>query len=228
MPTVSTDADAYQSLDRIRQRVDFEADDFFDDNAALRFDELLVELEAEARGIFETLWGDETPLTETDRVQEIRTTDDSALALVYPIQSVSKVERKISLSSDWEEVDPEWYDWTNHRLVLARRPNTRTLRQQQHSNPLTRYAERVTWQDYAAVLRVTYDRGFGSEPPTDIQNIQIQMIANALRKRKQDETISAASPEELSNAMGTSEMLTDDLRQRIDDVTTPGMATLSV
>ena len=228
MPSVSVDADAYQSLDSIRQRLDHEPADFFQDNAQLRFDELLVQLERESRGIFETLWGDQTPLTETDRVDERRATDDAAMAFPYPINDVSKVERKVSLASDWEELDTDYYDFTEHRLVLARRPNTNTMRYRQRANRIAADANRATWRDIAAKIRVTYDRGFGSSPPSDIINIQIQMIANALRKRKQDQTTAAAAPDELAEAMGTSEMLTEDLRQRIADVTSPGRATMSV
>lgn len=228
MPTVETESGAYQDLDRIRQRIDVKPDDIFDDNAALRFDELLVELEVESRGIFETLWGDQTPLTETDRVDERRATDDAALLMPYPVQSVSKVERKVAQSSDWLELDSDHYDHTEHRLILARRPNINTMRYRQRANPLTADADRATWRDIATTLRITYDRGFGEEPPADIQSIQIQLISNFLRKRKVDQTLSAASPGELADQMTADMVVTEEIRQRIGDVTRPGGATLSV
>lgn len=225
-PTV--DSDAYQTLSEIHDRIQYDGDDFFDDNAALRFDELLVTLEQESRGIFETLWGDQTPLEETGRVDEIRATDDAALALVYPITDVTKVERKVALSADWDELDTDWYDHSDHRLILARRPNTNSMRLRQRGNPLARNADRATWSDIATKLRVTYDRGFGTDPPADIKSVQIQLIENFLSDRKRRETESAASPDELAQAMDADRVVTEEVRERISDVTSPGRATMSI
>lgn len=229
MATVSTSGDAYQDLDAIRERLDYRGRDFFDEqNAQLRFDELLVRLERESRGIFETLWGDETPLSEDGRTDTLRTTDDAAIPLVYPIRDVTKVEYKTSIASDWETLDADRYDATDHRLVLAARPNLNALRGRRRHNVIAGIATRASWRDLGAKLRVTYDRGFSGGAPDDVVNIQNQMIQNALRHRKREQTVSSASPEELADATATPEMLTDDLRDRIADVTTPGKATLSI
>ena len=231
MPTVSTNPDAYQDLDRIRQRIDYEPTDFYDDrdNAALRFDRLLVELETESRGIFETLWGDQTPLTETDREDVIRPPDDAALPLVYPIQSIASVEYKRTLGSEWDALEEDWYTHTEHRLILAERPNANTVRRRYNrGNPLTNKAERTTWGDLAAELRVTYDRGFGDTPPADILSIQIALVENMLGSRKLDETISAGSPEQMREAITADDVVTDAIRSRVDDVTKPGLATITV
>jgi len=231
MPTVSTSSGAYQSLARIRQRINYKPDDFYGDdpNAALRFDELLVELEEESRGIFETLWGDETPLTETDRTDVLQPTDNAAEALVYPIQSVSEVEIKRTLNSDWDTLDPEWYTHTEHRLILSDRPNSNVLRYRyRRGNAIADAAERTTWNDLAAKVRVTYSRGFGDAPPQDIQSIQIDLIENMLGSRKLQETISAGSPEEMRESITADNIVTDAIRRRIDDVTKPGLATISV
>lgn len=228
MPTVSTDADAYQDLERIRDRVDYDGADFYDHNEQLQFDELLVELEKESRGIFETLWGDQTPLTETGRTDELRCTDDAAIPLVYPINDVTKVERKNTMASDWETLDSNWYDFTDHRLVLSRRPNTNTLRHRQRGNALAADAERAAWRDIATKIRVTYDRGFGETPPADILSIQVDLINNMLRQRKSEQTVAAASPEEFAGQTETAEVVTQELRDRISDVTSPGYATFSV
>jgi len=225
MPTVSTDADAYQDLEDIRQRLDHRGTEFFDDNAQLRFDELLVQLERESRGIFETLWGDQTPLTEEGRVDTKRTTFDAALLLVYPVNDVTKVELEGSPGDDWDELASDRWDFTKHRVILSNRHRNAPA---QRGNPLDDHATRPTWRDLAEKIRVTYDRGFGSEPPTDITNIQIQMIQNALTHRRGEQTASAGSPDELADRIGMSEMLTEDLRARISDVTSPGGATLSV
>ena len=47
MVTVSVGADAYQTLDQLRQRIDYDGGEFFDDNEQLRFDELLVQARGE-------------------------------------------------------------------------------------------------------------------------------------------------------------------------------------
>jgi hypothetical protein len=228
MPTVSADADAYQDLETIRERVDYSATDFFDDqNAQLQFDELLVRLEREARGIFETLWGDQTPATETGRTDVRRATDDAALTLVYPIQEVDTVEYKTTLSSDWETLDTDRWDHTDHHLVLAERPNVNSLRYHQRGNALAANAERATWRDLAAKVRVTYDRGF-DPVPSDVLSIQIQLITNMLRQLKREQTVAAASPEEFAGQTETNEVVTDEVRNRISDVTSPGRATMSI
>lgn len=226
-PTVGSEG--YQDLDAIRQRVDYGGSDLFNDNAALRFDQLLVRLEEESRGIFETLWGDQTPLTEEGRIDEKRATDDAAMLLVYPINDVTKVERKTTMGSDWKTLDSDWWDFTEHRLVLARRPNTNTLRHRQRGNPLTANANRSTWRDIASKIRVTYDRGFGSEPPADIKSIQISLINRMLRNLKGEQTVAAASPDELAGvASDFDATVTDEIRDRVADVTSPGGATMSV
>jgi hypothetical protein len=230
MATVSTSSGSYQNLERIRQRIDWSPRDFYGDdpNAALRFDELLVELEEESRGIFETLWGDETPLTETGRTDTIQPTSDAALALVYPINDVTKVERKVTIGDDWDTVDADWYTHTEHRLILSDRPNTNTLQHKRRGNTVTDNANRTTWSDFAAKLRVTYNRGFGDSPPQDIQSIQIALIENMLADRKQSQTTAAGSPEEQGQAITNGNIVTEELRSRIADVTTPGLATVSV
>jgi hypothetical protein len=232
MPTVAVSSGAYQDLSRIRQRIDHQPADFYGDdpNAALRFDELLVELEEESRGIFETLWGDQTPLTETDRTDTFASVpDDAALALVYPITDVSEVEYKRTLASDFETLDTDWYTHSDHRLILSDRPNSNALRYRYaQGNPIADAAERTTWGDLAAELRVTYDRGFGQDPPQDIQSIQIALIENMLASRKLQQTHSAAAPDELASVIDAEDVVTESLRQRIDDVTKPGLATISV
>jgi len=230
MPTVETESGSYQSLERIRQRIQYDADDFYSGgNAELHFDELLVELEKESRGIFETLWGDETPLTETDRVDTVEPTDNAAIPLVYPITNVSKVEYKRTLAGDFEELDTERYRATEHRLILADRPNSNALRYRYaQGNPIADAADRTTWGDLAEELRVTYDRGFGSTPPADILSIQIALIENMLGSRKMQENISAGSPGEMREVIAADDVVTDAVRQRIADVTSPGLATITV
>lgn len=228
MPTVSTGTDAYQDLETIRSRIDHKPEDLFDDNAALQFDELLVRLETEARGIIVTLWGDQTPLEENGRTDTIRATDDAALKLAYPVRDVTKVERKISQASDWITVDEDWYDYDAHHLILSRRPSTNLMRQQQQGNALATDAERASWRGLGEVLRITYDRGFKGGAPADVKSAEIQLIANMLTKLRTDQTIAAGSPDELAQAVDTDMIVTEEIRSRIGDVTSPGYATMTI
>jgi len=224
--TPTTDPGAYQDLDRLRQRVQYDGDSLFQDNAELRFDQLLVELERESRAIYETLWGDQTPLTEEGRTDEKRTTDDAAMLLVYPINDVQEVEYKRTLASDFETLDARFWDYTEHRLILARNRPSAVVGQ---ANPTARNARRATWRDIAARIRVTYDRGFGDTPPADILSLQVDLINKMLRKLRTEQTVAAASADELGDAVGAMDDVVDDeLRARINDVTSPGGATLSI
>lgn len=229
MPTVSTEAGSYQDLTRIRERIDWQARDFYDDdpNAELKFDELLVDLETESRGIFETLWGDQTPLEETGRVDEMRAKDVAAMQLVYPINNIQQVEYKRTIAADYQTLDAERYDSTDHHLILAKRPNSNSLRYQTRGNPAAVNAQRAEWADLAVKVKVTYDRGFGSEPPADILSIQIDLIENLLAHRKQQQTQAAGSADQQGEAM-QSAIVTDAIRDRISDVTSPGLATMTI
>jgi len=212
--TPTVDADAFQPLGEI-----------FQDNAQLRFDELLVRLETESRGVFLTLWGDQPVVEETGRTDEKRATDDAAMLLVYPVNDVTKVETKKSVGADWKTLDSDRWDFTDHRLILANRQ--RYAPDRRGNNDLTEYASRATWRDIAAKVRVTYDRGF-DPVPGDIKSVQIQMINQYLRKLRREQTTAAASPEELAGVTDMNEVVTDEIRQRVSDVTSPGGATMSV
>lgn len=223
--TPTTDAEAFQSLDSLRERVDYDGEELFSDNAQLRFDQLLVRLERESRDIFITLWGDQPPTAEDGRIDTKRTTDDSAIMLPYPVRDVTEVEVKRSLDSDWDTLDADWYDFTPHRLVLARTSLSDRVRR---GNPIAETARRATWRDIGVKIRVTYDRGFESIP-YDIQSIQVTMVNRMLRHLRSEQTVAAASPDEF---MGVSPdwdtVLTDEVRQRIQDVTKPSGATMSI
>jgi hypothetical protein len=227
MPQVSVDANAYQDLAALRPRIDYQGEDFFTDNEQLRFDELLVRLEKESRKVFETLWGDQTPAEELDREDVKRCTYDTAIKLVYPIQDVSQVEFKRTLDSDWEVLESNRYDFTNHHLILSRRPATDVIRHRNAGSRITELNTRATWADLAEKIRVTYDRGF-DPVPFDIQSVQVQLINQMLRKLKREQTVAGASPDELAEMTDRREVVTEEIRERISDVTSPGRATHSV
>ena len=234
-------SEPYQSLDRIRARIEHEPSDLFEDNEEKRFDRLIMGtdevgdgaawtgLEAEARGIIETLSGDNPWNLEEDRVDEKRAPDTATLPLAYPIQSVSTVEIKRTLRSDWHELEDYQYQATEHNLIAefgSRAGRARTANGTRQSvNELLSTTLRRNWSDRAVRVRVTYDRGFETVP-LDIQSVQIQIINRMLRMLRNEQTFAAASPEDFAGLSPEFDaVMTEDIRDRIDDATPLGAAT---
>ena len=234
-------SEPYQPLERIRARVEHEPTDLFEDNAEKRFDRLIMGteevgdgdawtgLEAEARGIIETLSGDNPWNEETDRVDEKKSPDTATLPLAYPIQTVSKVEIKRTLRDDWQELEDYQYQATEHHVVAefgARAGRARTgSGSREPVNELLQTTTRRNWADESVRVRVTYDRGF-DPVPLDIQAVQITMINRMLRMLRNEQTFAAASPDDFAAVSPEFDaVMTDDIRQRIDDATPLGAAT---
>jgi hypothetical protein len=235
-------ADRYQPIDRLKARIDYEPDDLFTNNEAKRFDRLLggeayvgddpdgwAGLEAEARGMIETLSGDEPWSREVDRVDSFRPTDNAAIPLVYPIESISTVEIKRSQRDDFEQLEAFEYDHTDHHLVLPR--DTRAQKRPRDlrpANELLSTTQRRTWYDVAVRVRVTYTRGF-DPVPQNIQQIQVSLVNRMLRQLKGEQTIAAASPEEFAGVSPEMDaVLTERLRERINSLTPLGGGTRAV
>ena len=243
-----TAGDPYQSLERIRERVEHTPDDLFEENAEARFDRLImgtdatdpdapaaeswIGLEAESRGIIETLTGDQPLGREVDRVDEFRPSTDAAIPLVYPVESVASVEYKHSLRSDWRELDAHRWtmdrDGRGHTLILEAMRRGGGGRGGTRRNTLADTANRATWGDLAAKLKVTYTRGF--DPiPADIQSVQIALINRMLRLMRAEQSFAAASPEEWQGVSPEFDrVITEDTRERLEDFTTIGAATMSM
>ncbi|AFH22520.1 hypothetical protein OSG_eHP28_00140 [environmental Halophage eHP-28] len=234
--------DRYNSIERLRARVDYNPSDFFENNEVKRFDRLLggepfvgddpdgwAGLEGEARAMINTLTGDETFNEELGRVDEIRATDDASIPLVYPIRDVSKVEAKTHIGGDYFDLDADQFDFSDHRLILADRTNrVGTGVGRRAANELIRHNQRTTWGDLYAKLRVTYDRGY--DPiPANIKAIQVAIVNRQLRMLRGEQAIAAASPDEFAGVSPQFDMvLTDDIRRRIEDLTPLAGATQSV
>jgi hypothetical protein len=224
--TPTVDDGAYQTLSELRDRVDYTGEELFQDNEQLRFDHLLVRLERESRKIFETLWGDETPVTETGRTDRRRATGDAAMQLIYPIQEVTEVEYRRSPGSDWQTLDSDRWTHTDHHLILSDRPVNRRRR---NGNSLADNANRTEWGDLASEIRVTYDRGFGDQPSADILSIQVALVNRMLRHLRQEQTIASSSPEDFAGiSVEFDTVVTDEIRDRVGDVTSPGMASFTI
>jgi hypothetical protein len=242
--------DPYQSLERIRERIEHTPSDIFDTNPQARFDRLImgtqqtdpnapeseswVGLEAESRGIIETMTGDQPLGHEPSRVDEFRPSWDAGLTLAYPVHSIESVEYKHSLGGEWRTLDADRYaldrDGGAHLLVLEhfRHSSVGGARGGTRRNTLADNANRSTWRDLAAKLRVTYERGF--DPiPEDIKSVQISLINRMLRLMRAEQTFAAASPEEWQGVSPEFDrVITEDTRERLADFTTPGAATLTM
>ncbi len=228
----------YQTLDRLRARVEYEPGDIFDDddNAEKRFDRLLAGseavgetdgfrgLEAEARGIIETRLGDNTLAAEDGRVDVERTTDDSAMPLVFPIRDVQSVEYKVDLGDDFETLDTDRWDFTDHNIILSFGRRMAESRHGFRGNRLTGFTARLTWLDLAEKIRVTYDRGFETVP-ADVLSVQVAIVNRMLRNLKVEQNVAAMEPDQLEAMTASEAILTDDIRDRIDQVTPLGGAT---
>jgi len=243
--------DPYQPLERLRERIEHTPEDIFGDepNAEARFDRLLygtaatdpdapesgawIGLEAEARGIIQTLNGDQPLGKEPARVDTFRPDYDAATTLVYPVQSVESVEYKHSLGDDYSTLDPDRYALDRrgnaHLLVLEHfRRGGRGARGGTRRNTLADNANRATWRDLAAELKVTYERGF--DPiPADIKSVQVSIVNRMLRLMRAEQSFAAASPEEFQGVSPEFDrVVTEDIRQRVADFTSPGGATMTM
>ena len=230
---MTTEGTPYQSLERLKMRLEYDAEDLFDsrDNADKRFDRLLMGtaevgdgddfdgLEAEARKTIESYHSNEPFTREVDRVDELRATDDAAIPLVGPIESVSSVEIKQSLRGDYRELDTGRWDFTDYRLILGYGPNRAGIgRQGRRRNVIADSAARAEWSQIAQKIRVTYTRGF--DPiPADVRSIQVRLINRMLRNLKTEQNISAMEPDQIQAVTSAEAVVTEDIENRIRQIT---------
>lgn len=212
--------DAYpESLAALRRRIHYNGDELFGEhNTQLRFDQLLVDYERQTRGIINTNHSDETFNFEEGRVDDDRARDVAIHQLVYPVQSIDTVEWQIDKDRGFETLEPDWYEQRDHGVEL-----TAGLRHLHHGphrdNPLDGDATRLTWRDVAERVRVTYDRGFETVPP-EVVDVQTALINRKLRLLRQEQTTAAASPDELAGVGPQfDQLMTEDMRSRINDLT---------
>lgn len=211
----------WESLADLRERITaYDGGELFADNEQLRFDRLLVDLERESRSHIEDLIGDEPLTFESDRVDELDATADVALWISFPVRDVSKVEIRRRPESDWRELDRNWYEWNEHRLILRKRSRRGT--RSRRRNPLTGNANRATWGDIADKVRVTYDRGWDPVRP-EVKAVQRQLINRMLRSDRLEQQMAAASPDQFAGVSPQfDQVFTEDMKQRLDDLTGVG------
>lgn len=216
--------DPYIPIDTLKTRVSYDGEQIFEEhNEEKRFHDLLEQLEDEARGLINTRTGDQTFNYESGRTDTFRATDDAAVPLVYPIRDVTQVEVKNSLASDWRTLDTDEYDFSKHRLILVRptRGGSPSTLQVQRKNPLLRDSNRMTWRDIATKIRVTYDRGWETIPP-DVQSVTVSIVNQLLRQLRNEQNVAQMEPEQIRSLTDASTVLTDDIRNRIDQITKLG------
>jgi len=222
---------SYQTTSRIKDRISYSADDFECFDSEAKFDALLTYTEEESRGLIESYMGDETFEKET-RTDTLTAEDTRRLSLTYPVQTVSKVERRFSHET-WTEMETDMYRHDEHYLHLRRIPVSRRLsaRISRFSDVLyretRRYIDAPRWTDVGESIRVTYDRGFDSIPK-NVLNIQISLINRMLRGLKGEQALKMMNPADPEFNPPNLGVMTEDIRGRLDDITHFGKRSLVI
>jgi len=229
---MTTTGDPYQSLERLKMRLEYRATDLFDsdDNAEKRFDRLIGGtaevgdgdafdgLEAEARRTIEAYHDNEPFTRQEGRVDEHRAPSDTTIPLVGPVESVQSVEIKRSLAGEFVELDARRWDADDRRLYLGYGPHRAGIgRRGRRRNALADSAARAEWSQIAAKVRVTYDRGF-DPVPAEVRSIQVDIINRMLRNLKTEQTISSMEPDQIQAMTSAEAVITEDIEQRIMNV----------
>lgn len=215
----------YQSLDRIKRRISksFKPKSYFHEDEENQFDLLLEDLEEESSGMIESYKGDVSFIRE-ERVTTIPARDSTRIPLIFPIQSIKSVEWRNNSQQDWRELNERRYYHTKHALVLEHSIKSDRMSRSRGvfrgRNPLKDNTMRSTWRDVARHLKITYTAGYEKENiPPDVLSIQIDIITNMLNDLRGDQSKFPASAQEISDRVSGKEIMTDDIRRRLDEVT---------
>lgn len=219
---------SYQDVDRIKSRISYSEDEFYDIDPEVNFDELLEKLEVESRGLIESFKGDLTFATET-RTDEFIAPDTQRINLAYPVRDINQVEVKRRFSSDWEVLDESKYDFTEHVLILEEYPGvyTRDRRAEGFYSHYKREQMRLSWRDFYQKVKVTYERGW-DEIPGDVLNIQIDIINRMLRLMRMEQSVTAIDPGDPALDSPHDDILTDDIRKRLANISMFGRNTMII
>jgi len=209
---------SYMTTSEIKERVNYDKDDFNLETAG--FDDLLEQVEEESRALIESYKGDITFSQET-RVQTIKSSDDSGIPLEFPVNDItsSGVEYKKTLSDDWTELEEDRWDYSEHNLILRKLPRTYSrYHRNRRYDPVQIDHNRTTWSEFSTKIRVTYDRGY-SDIPANVINIQLTLINKILRQLKHEQGISGLDPQNVSTYADIDILMTQDVRERLDEIT---------
>ncbi len=210
----------YTELSTLKQRVEYQGDDYYDVNPEDKFDDLLTQLEKESRQLINNYKGSAglsfTFEKETDRVDTIRAPNARTAQLVYPVQSVSKVEIEL-YDKGFQELDDTSYDATRHNLILERSafPFVREFRPRERK--LDRNITDPVWNDICTKIKVTYTRGYDSIPE-NVKNVQIQMVNKMLRNLRMEQGVESVEPDNVSQFVDAGTVMSEDIRESLDDI----------
>ena len=194
-------------------------DEFFETHSEPEFETLLETFEEESRAVINGQIKGEGYERETDRVDTIDAPDKPHLQLVYPVDSVSKIEIQTVPDNDFDTLETELYRADDKKVKLRR-----TIRRQQDyyfnvQNPLKYQSGRTRWSQICDTVRVTYDRGYDtSNIPAEIKSIQKRIIRRMLVHMRQEQNLANLSPDDVQ-AFNTRRILTDDIKDRIGSIT---------
>ena len=221
----------YQSLSDLKLRLSkqYKPKKFYPDasDPDSEFDDLLTQLEKESRGIIES-YKDDVSFEQQTYTKTKQAPDNARLPLIYPIQSVTKVEYRQHQDDSWTELDSKKWRFSRHSIILRkvpkRRRRNRVSRTFKRRNRLLDNARRATWNDWGSELRVEYTAGF--DPiPKDVIHIQIRLISNMLTQLRKDQTQLPSSPQNMMDDVREEKIFTDDIKELLDHITrTHGMA----
>lgn len=189
-----------------------------------KYEDLLERLEKRSRAIINNQLKGEGLEKEEDRVDTFEAVDKSKIQLAFPVQDVSKVEVRTGTKNngepDFHELEDTLYRFTEQFLIYKGRLN-QTFKQKyatSNRNPLNRYAHSASWADRATQVRVTYDRGYDDIPFT-VKDVQEEIIRRMLTHLKQEQNLAKVDPQEVSGMAQGRQLLTDDIMNRISQIT---------
>ncbi len=212
----------YASLDEIKTRSSFLPHNFSEYNEEEEFDELLTMLEEETRDYINSFFGVETLHKTTNITKVMDAPNERRVRLRFPIDNVSNVEIRSSSSSSWTTFDSGSYRYTDRELVLDKSQRSRRHRSGVRSigKSINRDFQNLnTWLDVCNQIRITYTAGYDTIP-SEIKNIQIEMINRLLRKQKISQTVSALSPTDGDNENPDilSKVANEDIKERLNNI----------
>jgi len=234
-------SDAFVSKSTLKNRIEYEGEDFYDINPESGFDDLLAQLEKESRDAMNNYKGSASRSVtfniETDRVDEYRAPGSRTIPLVYPIQDgssdgttyegVKEVEIKRRPGQEWSTLGSDAWDYTKHHLILERYAFPLVERLRRNVRLLNRRIDQPNWSDLSTKVRVTYDRGYLSIPDL-VKSIQINIINRMLGELRQGQNIEALKPEEMGEIIEGQKALVDKEKDDLDNITSAKAPIVSV
>ncbi len=125
------------------------------------------------------------------------------------------------VSDNWRELEDDRYDYTEHNLILRKYPrNYVRFTKNKRLAPLEVNSKRLTWSDFSSKIKVTYDRGWEQDNlPQNLINVQLDIINLILRKTEMERVMDMQNPENIQTITNEFEIMNDDIKKRLDQIT---------